>query len=82
MLRSRPGSREQALVLDAAEVGAFEQLRRKHDLGALACRFTHELADRADVRVVSSEKASCRAATVSLVMRGPVGKCSGSFRPR
>ena len=51
MLGGRPGGREQALVLDAAEIGAFEQLGRKHDLGALARGLAHQLADGADVRV-------------------------------
>ena len=43
--------REQALVLDAAEIGALEQLGRQDDLGALGRGLAHELADRADVRV-------------------------------
>ena len=50
MFRGRLRTREQALVLDAAEVVALEQLRRKHDLRALGRRLAHELADRADVR--------------------------------
>ena len=51
MLGGRAGGREQALVLDPAEIGAFEQLGRKHHFGALARRLAHELAHGADVGV-------------------------------
>jgi hypothetical protein len=51
MLGGRPSLREQALVLDAAEIGAFEQLGRQDNLGALAGGLAHQLAYRADVRV-------------------------------
>ncbi len=49
MLGGRPGGREQALVLDPAEIGAFEQFGRKHDLGALARGFADEVGHVADV---------------------------------
>ena len=51
MLGGRPRGREQALVLDAAEIGAFEQFGRKHDLGALARGFAHQVGHGADVGV-------------------------------
>ena len=73
---------EQALVLDAAEIGAFEQLGRKHDLGAL--RTPPRARDRATARMlatVSSVKASCSAATVSLVMREPAGEMQWKLPP-
>src|SRR5205085_5979071 len=50
MLGGRSRVREQALVLDPTEIGAFEQFGRKHDLGALARRLAHQLTHRADVR--------------------------------
>ena len=49
MLGGRHRCREQALVLDPAEIGAFEQLGREHDLGALARRFADQLGHGADV---------------------------------
>src|SRR4051794_39594420 len=51
MLARRAGCREQALVLDTAEIGAFEQLRGKHDFGAFARRLAHEFAYGADIRI-------------------------------
>src|SRR5689334_9473434 len=51
VLGSGLGGREQALILDPAEVWAFEQFWGKHDLGTLVRRLAHELADGADIRV-------------------------------
>ena len=63
---------EQALVLDAAEIGALKQFGGKHDFGALAGGVAHELGHGANVRRPCSVNASCSAATVSLVMTFPV----------
>ena len=49
MLVDRARVGELGLVLDAAEIGAFEQLGREHDLGALARGLAHQLGDREDV---------------------------------
>src|SRR5687767_7909803 len=50
MLRGRPRGREQALVLGAAEIGAFEQLGRKHHGRTLARSLADQLRHGADIR--------------------------------
>src|ERR1051325_9429556 len=51
MLGGGSGAGEQTFVLDPAEIGPFEELGRKHDLGPFASRLAHQLAHGADVRV-------------------------------
>ena len=88
VLVDRAGVSEEALVLNAAEIGAFEQFRRKDDFGAFARRFTHQVADRADVRgrVVGEGELEGSDGefghAVHIIMPAPAVKCSGSCRRR
>src|SRR5690349_11754162 len=66
MLGRRLSIGEEALVFDAAEIRAFEQLGWKHDLRALARGLTDELAHRANVRV-------------SFVAKGELECCDGKL---
>src|SRR5215210_6030737 len=61
MLVDRAGVGEQALILDPAEIGAFEQLGREHHLRALRRCLAHELAHCADVgdRVIGKAELEC-----------------------
>ena len=49
MLLHRTRIDEQPLVLDAAEIGAFEQLRRQDDLRPFVRGFADQLGDLGDV---------------------------------
>ena len=49
MLGRRARVGEQALVLDAAEIGAFEQLGREHHFRAFRRGLAYKLRHRADV---------------------------------
>jgi predicted amidohydrolase len=66
------------LVREAAGKGAEVVLPPELFEGPYFCR----VEDESLFATVSSLKASCNAATVSLVIRAPAGKCSGSSRLR
>ena len=83
MLGGRLGGGEQALVLDPAEIGAFEQFGREHDFGALARGLAHQLADRADVRLGILAERELERSDCQLAHSGTCWlKCSGSFHRR
>ena len=76
MVLRRAGQREQRLVFDLAEIGAGEQLGRKHHLGALGVRVGHgdvdvQIGQRARVRVDGLREVA-RAVDVPIVAIGGV----------